>query len=329
MAITAIGDTWQFGSEFELEETVWKNLPKLLNLKPFKRQYSIRGQFCDILALDDQQRLVIIELKNTEDRYVVQQLTRYYNALKGSTPFGSEVDFEQPVRLIAIAPGFHQDTLVDCKYSILKIELVTFSIRPQTNSFALLLNNSEGQTIGKSVIKQEKSELSSEIVVPEPSRKLLNWLSHSSDVEFKAFVSLRRQIMSFDERMKEVVEPQRIIYGRGKTKPCAEIKPVKEIIGDRRRPVLFLWLPHPENKPQVLRMMIWAKKDWKEVESILYSPSSNKTKQIWHFPAVINWMKTFNYKESLKLYQPILDENQKCSPASLVGLALETWRARF
>jgi RecB family endonuclease NucS len=110
MAILQTGNSWQFGNEFELEEVLWQNLPALLNLQPFKRQYSVRGQFCDILALDDRRRLVVLELKNVEDRYVVQQLTRYYHALKEEAPFSDEVDVSQPIRLMAIAPGFHQDT---------------------------------------------------------------------------------------------------------------------------------------------------------------------------------------------------------------------------
>ncbi|HEY9880520.1 MAG TPA: endonuclease NucS domain-containing protein, partial [Leptolyngbyaceae cyanobacterium] len=124
MAIIQVGEKWQFGSEFELEEVVWQSLPKLLNLKPFKRQFCVRGQFCDILALDNQQRLVVIELKNTEDRYVAQQLTRYYDALKEAAPFDQEIDIRH-IRLIAIAPSFHQDTLIDCKYNLLRIELIS------------------------------------------------------------------------------------------------------------------------------------------------------------------------------------------------------------
>jgi RecB family endonuclease NucS len=329
MAIIQTKSGIQFSNEFQLEETVWENLPKLLNLTPFKRQYAVKGQFCDILALDEQKRLVIIELKNAEDRYVVQQITRYYDAIKEVDPFGSEVNFEKPIRLIAIAPGFHQDTLVDCKYNVLKIELFTFEIRDRANSHTLLLNNVEGKTIERLTIKRESTESSPEIIVPEPPRKLLNWLSYSSPEEFKAIISLRHQILSFDARMKEVIEPQRIIYGRGKTKPCAEIKLIKEWGKDKKVPQLFLWLPHPEDKPHTIRVMVIEKQKWREVSTMAYAPYSNKCKEVWHFPNIIDRMKIFNYQKSLKLYQPLLDEEMKCSPANLVSLALETWQARF
>ena len=147
MTIIQTGNIWQFGNEFELEEVLWQNLPKLLNLKPFKRQYSVRGQFCDILALDDQQRLVVLELKNVEDRYVVQQLTRYYDALKEEDPFEDEVDLSQPIRLMAIAPSFHQDTMIDCKYNLLDIELVSFQIQSsEDNLYLELIGHSIGET---------------------------------------------------------------------------------------------------------------------------------------------------------------------------------------
>ncbi len=72
---------WQFASENNLEDFVWNQLNKLFELLPLKRQYIASGDICDILALDKDSRLVIIELKNAEDRYIIQQLTRYYHSL--------------------------------------------------------------------------------------------------------------------------------------------------------------------------------------------------------------------------------------------------------
>ncbi|NES65022.1 MAG: DUF91 domain-containing protein, partial [Okeania sp. SIO2D1] len=54
---------------------------KLLGLNVLDRQYIINNQRCDILAVDSHKKLVILELKNVEDRGIVQQLTRYYDAL--------------------------------------------------------------------------------------------------------------------------------------------------------------------------------------------------------------------------------------------------------
>jgi RecB family endonuclease NucS len=65
---TSLG--WEFASEAALEDFVWDNLIQLLGLTPLKRQYPELGEYCDILAVDNQKQLTIIELKNIEDRYV-------------------------------------------------------------------------------------------------------------------------------------------------------------------------------------------------------------------------------------------------------------------
>jgi len=74
-----------------LEDFVWNHLEQLFQFFPLKRQYISKGEICDILALKDKQ-LAILELKNSEDRYIVQQLSRYYDSL---------IDELTPVREIA------------------------------------------------------------------------------------------------------------------------------------------------------------------------------------------------------------------------------------
>jgi RecB family endonuclease NucS len=326
MAIIQTADIWQFGNEFELEEVLWQNLPKLLNLKPFKRQYSVRGQFCDILATDDQQCLVVLELKNVEDRYVVQQLTRYYDALKEEDPFEDEVDLSQPIRLIAIAPSFHQDTLIDCKYSRLEIELVSFQIQARENNLYLELASS-GIDEGNPLLLQATGTPSPEIAVPEPSRKLLNWLSYASEADFKTFIATRQQILSFDERMKEVVESQRFRYGKGKTKPCAEIVQVKPFSEGPKQPTLVLWLPAPEGKTQVLRMLIETDSTGSIVNRLLYCPRKTKAKDWWLLPQ-FNKFGT-DPGNIPPIYQPLANENGEFTLSILVELALNNWLERI
>lgn len=91
-ALKKTGTGWEFVNEAALEDFVWDNLKPLLNLTPLKRQYFVKGEICDILAVDDNRQLVVLELKNTEDRYIVQQLTRYYDALLEVKPFDTKVD---------------------------------------------------------------------------------------------------------------------------------------------------------------------------------------------------------------------------------------------
>ncbi|MBD1876985.1 DUF91 domain-containing protein [Nodosilinea sp. FACHB-131] len=326
MALIKIGDKWQFGNEFELEEIVWKNLPRLLNLKPFKRQFQIRGQICDILALDDQQRLVVIELKNVEDRYVAQQLTRYYNALKEYASF-EEVDLEQPIRLIAITPSFHQDTLTDCKYSVLDIELMSFQLEAKADCLYLELIGAREGTITPLLIQQESISLQTAIPIPEPPRKLLNWLSHASDAEFNATMMLREKVLGFDKRIKEIIEPQRIVYGRGITKPCCELKKTGAFGFTDSELARFFWLPHPGGKPPVLRMMIGTDKSEQSVTGLLYCPKSSRSKDLWRFPGLNHGIG--NYSKIPDVYKPFLDKEMNCSLSNLVDLALQTWQQRF
>ncbi len=132
---------WQFASENNLEDFVWSQLNNLFELFPLKRQYTTSGDVCDILALDKNSRLVIIELKNTEDRYIVQQLTRYYHSLLAEKPFQQQVNYQLPPRLIAIAPSFHRHSWIDRKYHKLNFEFMSFITMQQESEVYLHLTD--------------------------------------------------------------------------------------------------------------------------------------------------------------------------------------------
>lgn len=92
-----VDGNWQFATENNLEDFAWSRLSNLFQLTPLKRQYRVYGDVCDILAVDENCRLVIIELKNAEDRYVVQQLTRYHHSLLEEKPFQQYIDYQIPI----------------------------------------------------------------------------------------------------------------------------------------------------------------------------------------------------------------------------------------
>lgn len=119
---------FKFKSETELENFVFIHLDRLLNLSPISRQYRIGTEICDVLATDNQGKLTIIELKNTEDRYIVQQLTRYYHGLIENQPRLNGIDYRKPVKLIAVAPSFHSHNFVDKIYTTLNLEFFTFDL---------------------------------------------------------------------------------------------------------------------------------------------------------------------------------------------------------
>ena len=95
------GEFWKFTSEEALEDYLYDSLNDILDLKPLSRQYSVDGQFCDIIAVDPSKRITILELKNTEDRYVVQQLSRYHYALTHEKPYSDIADYDSPICLVA------------------------------------------------------------------------------------------------------------------------------------------------------------------------------------------------------------------------------------
>src|SRR4028118_1095791 len=136
-ALRKTGAGREFVSEAALEDFVWANLEPLLGLLPLKRQYSVKGQYCDILALGKNKQLVVLELKNAEDRYIVQQLTRYYDGLLEEKPFAQEVDYIHPVHLVAIQPSFHRDNFTDRKYHSLLFEFLKFHITQTEEIFIL------------------------------------------------------------------------------------------------------------------------------------------------------------------------------------------------
>ncbi|WP_190488837.1 hypothetical protein [Pseudanabaena sp. FACHB-2040] len=86
------------------------------------------GEICDILALTPDNELAILELKNAEDRYIIQQLTRYHANLLEGRPFADVINYQKPVRLIALAPTFHRHNHIERDFSRLSFEFVKLRV---------------------------------------------------------------------------------------------------------------------------------------------------------------------------------------------------------
>ncbi|MCT7951636.1 endonuclease NucS [Ancylothrix sp. C2] len=265
VSLRKTGAAWVFESEATLEDFIWANLAQLFNLTPLKRQFSISGQYCDILAVGENKQLVVLELKNTEDRYVVQQLTRYYDALQDEKPFSEQIDYSLPVRLVAVTPAFHRDNFTDRKYHHLSIDFWQFQILESADLFNLHIKNIDS---GEEVLKAElfKKVKDADANLPEPPRLLFKFIDKCNEEEKQAILKLRRQILSFDKRIKEITESGSIKYGRGKTKLFAELR----FDNQRNSPALFLWLPYMKgfNTRFTARMRVWT--DWENVSDVAY-----------------------------------------------------------
>jgi RecB family endonuclease NucS len=257
---------WQFIDESELETFVWDNLEELFPLKPLARQLSIKGEICDILAIGENNQLAIIELKNTEDRYVINQVTRYYDNLISEKPLKENVDYNQEILLLAVCPSFHRHNLIDKKYSRLNLDLYTFSILCKNQEFYFTLGSIESENETKVIeIKYKEVNLQNQQNdnIAEPPRLLLDWLGVLINTELENLTKIRHQILSFDSRIEETVVNKSIIYaskyGKDKIRQCAEFcfdKKAKKIL-------FFLWLmiPNRQNKT-IVRMQIDTMDDY-------------------------------------------------------------------
>lgn len=322
------GQQWHFSSELELEETIWRHLPDLLNLIPLRRQYAIDGKVCDLLAVDSNNTLVIVELKNSEDRYIAQQLTRYYDALKNADALPFSANTTHP-RLLAIAPSYHSDTLIDIRYSKLHIERLTFSLTATAADILLTLHDANNKPVSELHLPNTLSSTPPEIAIAEPPRKLLNWLSRSQPAEYEWALQMRSQLLSFDPRMREVVEPTRIIYGKGKSKPCCVLRKSGSAGYVHDTLAYFLWLPYPEHRTHVVRMMTGFDFKQAQIRGFMYCAHSFQIKDVWAFPKDTGLMKDLRWRQFKTYYQPLLNASGTIDSTDIVDLALRTWHKRL
>ena len=287
---------WAFGEERLLEDFVWDSLDDL-DLIPIKRQFGINGEYCDILAKTKNNQLVVLELKNNDDRYIIHQLTRYYHGLKTTKPFKDSVDYNQPIRLIAITPDFHKHNFIDRRYNLLQFEFIRFEILNQTNNFYLHfhLEGRKELTISKPIpfIEAGKTLLQSQsdIDVLTPPRMLINKLDQLTPLAKIEILQLREKMLGSNKRIKEIKETRSLFYGRGKTKPCCQFKlvlPSKSNqfqfskISQVYEFQCYLWLPVPQclpnfaNKSSIGRMYLDFEPNFQYVKSISYWSLNNR-----------------------------------------------------
>ncbi|MDZ8066403.1 MAG: endonuclease NucS [Nostoc sp. DedQUE08] len=258
VALRKTDQGWKFIDESELETFVWDNLEEIFELKPLTRQLSIKGEICDILAIGENNQLAIIELKNTEDRYVINQLTRYYDNLLEEKPLKTNVNYDAEIRLLAICPSFHRHNLIDEKHSRLNFSLFTFFIVYENNEFYFHLSQIHNKSETK-IIKINYQEVNLQNQendnIPEPPRLLLDWLGSLTNTEIENLTKIRHQILAFDHRLEETIVNKSIIYaskyGKDKMRRCAEF------CYDRKSKnvLLFLWLIIPNRKNQTITRM--------------------------------------------------------------------------
>jgi hypothetical protein len=121
----------RFQSEEDLEIYIENHFDELFpDLELLQRQFRLHSQRYDLLCRHkNTHQAVLIELKNEEDRSIVWQLIRYRHLILDKRPFPDQIDYSYPIELIAIAPSFNEDSLIDkaaCKFEE-NIKLLKFS----------------------------------------------------------------------------------------------------------------------------------------------------------------------------------------------------------
>jgi RecB family endonuclease NucS len=338
-ALRKTGNGYEFSSEYALEEFVWRNLEQLFALKPIARQHPAKGEFCDILAVDNKQ-LSILELKNTEDRFIVQQLTRCYDNLFDLKPFAQQIDYNLPVKLIALAPTFHRHNYIDRSYSKLDIDFLQITVTQRSENFYLQLVNVNTNIRYEILIPYQKLDINTIASdIPAPPQLLLDWLGALPGNEQIAILKMRSSVLSFDARVKEEIEAKKTIRYEGVGKSIIELCFYRQM----NKPIVFMWLPTPsslrfENRKQVIgRMGLW-------IMDGAVTHAGHISKGFGRMKLESEWDAMPREKRPLRLFHscshksfsPVLVSNfygkltqNPTSLESLAGLALQNWLNRL
>lgn len=242
-----IGGEIRFQSEMDLEDYIDENFNEIFpSLIKIKRQHTVKMQRCDFLCCTkSENQPIIIELKNEEDRGLVSQLTRYRQAILSNRYFDDQIDYTLPVKMIAIAPRFHEDNYTDRAASKFEDDFYFWGFAVENH------NNS-----GKFKLLNQVYEIPYPVFgLPEISHNLednglpaftFNFVGRLQLEYHTDFLKLRTLFLS-QPKVKEMVSSsyRKILYGTG---DGANHKKLAEITNTTNGIFLFLWLPTAVNK---------------------------------------------------------------------------------
>ncbi|WP_017655434.1 hypothetical protein [Fortiea contorta] len=239
-----VGGKINFKSELHLEDYIEDNFPKIFpDLALVKRQHNIKMQRCDLLCLTKSAKQpVIIELKNEEDRGLVSQLTRYRKAILQEQPFSDIIDYSLPVKLIAIAPAFHEDNYTDKEASKFEdnIYFYEFAIKFHQSQpkFQICSKNYD---IPYPILGLPDNQISSDLSQRSLSIFIINFISNLPLEYRQDFTALRTLLMA-QPKVKEMVSStyRKVLYATGEGE---NHKKLAEITNTSKGVILFLWLP--------------------------------------------------------------------------------------
>jgi hypothetical protein len=292
-------------------------------------------------------------LKNVEDRYVCSQLTRYFEYIQRHQPFSERVDYEKPIRLIAIAPSFHEHNFIDRQYSTLNFEFWTFRICSENDEKKFECKSLESddnfclyipRNFDRVVLRIEEQDLNIEPdrVISRPP-KSFRLLIENLELERQEYLlNLRRRLLEFDDRMLEVGFTKRTQYGlrKGnkdifKGKVCAELVPCSVF----SIPRLYLMLPYPKGalrRPEQFFRGVYQK-GYTSIRVPLFEEEWNKDSPIGIFAGKSNIMSAYTHPSlvlSVEKYCEICERLLGYSPTlrtteDFIDLALLEWKTNL
>jgi Endonuclease NucS len=240
------GHDVRFESEQDLESYIEDRFEDIFpGLTLLSRQYTSANQRCDLIcAKKSNKQLVIIELKNQADRYIVAQLIRYRKALLLERPFEELLDYSLPIELIAAAPKFHEDNYTDkeaCKFEE-NIHFLIFSIeyKNETSKFNMLGKEHEINfpICGLTDVNTNLQYLHYSLL-PEIGLFKGNLAELSTDYT-QDFLILHSLFMRQPMIKHWANSGNKILYSTGKSENS---KKLAEITNTTRGLYLYLWLP--------------------------------------------------------------------------------------
>lgn len=284
--LRVFGEVAEFETEQQLEQFFLDTVLPKIGLKLLASQYACAQGICDILTLGPSNQLIIIELKNVKDTHVIEQITRYFDALIAEKPFASQVDYTQPIELYTVCPDYVDSLAMTLKYHRLNFNTLAYRIRNEQQFHRFELRNwLTNKVIAHIEIPRVQNTLTT-TVLPEPPKAFLKLLEKCTDPERSQANLMRQQIYEFSQehnyRICERADGQWIRFERNKQHPIAELGWDSQ----RAELVIHLWLPfttingrlnirrYPETYKRTSMMRIWTDTD--EVKYLGYVHNSRR-----------------------------------------------------
>ncbi|WP_414512187.1 hypothetical protein [Nostoc sp. PCC 9305] len=239
-----IGGKIRFQSEQYLEDYIEAYFDTIFpELVLIKRQHSLKMQRCDLLCCSKlHKQAVIIELKNEEDRGLVSQLMRYRKIISQNQSFAELIDYSLPIKLIAIAPTFHEDNYTDKEASKFEndISFWKFHVEYDTTGTKFQLEGKSYDVLYPvfGLPRSLQNEVIQNTVLPAFTHNFKSNLPVDTHQNFRII----RELFMAQPKMKEMVSPtyRKILYGTGEGE---NHKKLAEITNTSKGIWLFLWLP--------------------------------------------------------------------------------------